>query len=181
MGSTLTDLHAVMTWEHGKCLAWYSPQSHFWDCNITLKLEGGVGVWNGDWVFVKKMCDCVCQIHFYNVCIWFLLTVIHCLIDDFGILWAGVDHCLSLASTSKELCSLEVRLLNQGWHWQMFVFFNMELTDSDKFVVICPQRFPSSKHCTQQFLGTWSSHLVALGLFARISPRCRQYIFFMYV
>lgn len=31
------------------------------------------------------------------------------------------------------------------------VFFNMELTDSDNFIVICPQRFPSSKHFTQYF------------------------------
>jgi len=41
-----------MTWEHNKCLTSYSPQSHFWDCNITLNLPGGLGVWSGDWVSV---------------------------------------------------------------------------------------------------------------------------------
>jgi len=60
----------------------------------------------------------------YNVCIRFLLNAIHCIEDDFRILWPGVDHCLSLSTfISKELCGLEIRLLNQRWHRQMYCVF----------------------------------------------------------
>ena len=63
MGSRLTNLHAVMTWEHGKCLAWYSPQSHFWGCNITLNLPG-VRSWS------KEKEDCKGSSHFNSHSYW---------------------------------------------------------------------------------------------------------------
>ena len=181
MGSRLTDLQTVMTCEHGKCLAWYSPQSHFWDCNVTLNLPGGVRVWSGDWISV-------------------IIKVWLCLANSFTM--CVLDSCwlLFIASeTTSEYCELEliitwvcrpliekscavlkyVSSTNDDTD-KCLVFLNMKLTDSDKLVVICPQCFPSSKHCIQFCLGNWSIHLAALGLFAQISSRCRQWIFSVY-
>ena len=112
----------------------------------------------------------------YNVCIRFLLTAFHCIEDNFRILWAWVCRPL-LAKSCAVLKYVSSTNDDTG---KCLVFFNMELTDSGKLVVICPQRFPSSKHCTHFCLGNWSSHSAALGLFARISPRCHQYIFSVY-
>ena len=157
MGSTLTDLQAAMTWEHGKCLAWYSPQSHFWDCNITLNLPGGLGVWSGDWpLFIaSETTSEYCEPELIIVWVCRPLIAKSC----------AVLKYVSSTNDDTDKC---------------LVFLNMELTDSDKLVVICPQRFPSSKHYTQFCLGNWSSHSAALGLFAWISPRCRQCIFSVY-
>ena len=181
MGSTLTDLQAAMTWEHSKCLVWYSPQSHFWDCNITLNLLGDLGVWSGDRVYVIiKVWLCMsnsftmCALHYCWLLFITSKTTPEYCVPEFII----ARVCRPLLAKSCAVLKY-VSSTNDDID-KCVVFFNMELTDSDKLVVICPQRFPSSKHCTHFYLGNWSSHSAALALFAWISPTCRQCIFSIY-
>jgi len=84
-GSQPTNLQAIMMWEHVKCLAWYSPQSHYWDCSMTLNLLGALDVWSGAWVSMtinvwlylsNSLTLCI-----FDSC-WPLF--IHCLTDNFG-------------------------------------------------------------------------------------------------
>jgi len=161
--------------------AWYSPQSHFWDCNMTLNLPGGLGVSSGDWVsIIIKVW--LCLSNSFIMCVldscWLLFiaskTTSEYYEPEFIIAWV----CLPLLAKSCAVLKY-VSSTNDDTD-KCLMFLNMELTDSDKLVVICPQRFPLSKHCTHFCLGNWSSHSAALGLFARISPRCRQCIFFVY-
>jgi len=125
MGSKLTDLQAPMTWEYGKCVTWYSPQPHFWDCNVTLNLPGGLSGWSGDLVFII-------------IKVWLGLSnsFTMCLLD---FCWSirddseycgsvEVDHCCQPLIAKSYAVLKYVSLTNDDTD-KCLVFFNMKLTD----------------------------------------------------